>query len=148
MTGRSGRSHNCSQHLKGAFLPLLLQRPGGVSVSTHCPQGSTLISSLPSSRALQSASPSSLRMQDLFQGLGQSIEMQLKSWQNKTRPKWYVAELMCQFLQRVDLQISYSSVQFSSVTQSCTTLCDPMDCRTPALPIYHQFSECTQIHVH
>lgn len=37
MTGRSGRSHNCSQHLKGAFHPLLLQRAGGVSVSTHCP---------------------------------------------------------------------------------------------------------------
>ena len=44
--------------------------------------------------------------------------------------------------------MSYSSVQFSSVTQSCTTLCDPMDCSTPVLPVHHQFPECTQIHVH
>ena len=43
---------------------------------------------------------------------------------------------------------SFSSVQFSSVTQSCTTLCDPMDCSTPVLPVHHQFPECTQIHVH
>ena len=29
-------------------------------------------------------------------------------------------------------------VQFSSVTQSCPTLCNPMDCSTPGLPVYHQ----------
>ena len=40
------------------------------------------------------------------------------------------------------------SVQFSSVTQSCTTLCDPMDCSTPGLPIHHQLPEFTQTHVH
>ena len=43
---------------------------------------------------------------------------------------------------------SYCSVQFSSVAQSCPTLCDPMDCSTPGLPIYHQLPESTQIHVH
>ena len=32
-------------------------------------------------------------------------------------------------------------VQFSSVTQSCPTLCDPMDCSMPGLPVHHQFSE-------
>ena len=31
----------------------------------------------------------------------------------------------------------FSSVQFSSVAQSCPTLCDPMDCRTPGLPVHH-----------
>ena len=31
-----------------------------------------------------------------------------------------------------------SSVQFSSVAQSCPVLCDPMDCSTPGLPIHHQ----------
>ena len=31
-----------------------------------------------------------------------------------------------------------SSVQFSSVTQSCLTLCNPMDCSTPGLPVHHQ----------
>ena len=41
-----------------------------------------------------------------------------------------------------------SSVQFSSVTQSCPTLCDPMDCSTPGLPVHCQFPEFTQTHVH
>ena len=38
--------------------------------------------------------------------------------------------------------------QFSSVTQSCPTLCDPMNHSTPGLPVYHQLSEFTQTHVH
>ena len=41
-----------------------------------------------------------------------------------------------------------SSVQFSSVTQSCPTLCYPMDCSTPGLPVYHRLQESTQTHVH
>ena len=40
------------------------------------------------------------------------------------------------------------SVQFSSVTQSCPTFCNPMDCSTPGLPIHHQLLELTQTHVH
>ena len=44
--------------------------------------------------------------------------------------------------------ILWRSVQFSSVTQSCPTLCDPMDCSTPGLPIHHQLLESTQTHVH
>ena len=38
--------------------------------------------------------------------------------------------------------------QFSSVAQSCSTLCDPMNCSTPGLPVHHQLPEFTQIHVH
>ena len=41
-----------------------------------------------------------------------------------------------------------SSVQFSSVAQSCLTLCDPMNRSTPDLPVHHQFLELTQTHVH
>ena len=41
-----------------------------------------------------------------------------------------------------------SSVQFSSVAQSCLTLCDPMDHSTPGLPVHHQLPEFTQTHVH
>ena len=41
-----------------------------------------------------------------------------------------------------------TSVQFSSVTQSCLILCDPMDCSTPGLPVHQQFPEFTQTHVH
>ena len=41
-----------------------------------------------------------------------------------------------------------TSVQFSSVTQSCPTLCDPMNRSTPRLPVHHQLPESTQTHVH
>ena len=40
------------------------------------------------------------------------------------------------------------SLQFSSVTQSCPTLCDPMNCSTPGLPVHHQLPEFTQTHVY
>ena len=40
----------------------------------------------------------------------------------------------------------FSSVQFSSVTQLCPTLCDPMDYSTPGLPVHHQLPELTQTH--
>ena len=36
----------------------------------------------------------------------------------------------------------------SSVSQSCPTLCNPMDCSTPGLPVHHQLLEFTQTHVH
>ena len=38
--------------------------------------------------------------------------------------------------------------QFSSVAQSCPTLCDPMNCSTLGLPVHHQLPEFTQTHVH
>ena len=41
-----------------------------------------------------------------------------------------------------------NDIQFSSVTQSCPTLCDPMNCSTPGLPVHHQLSESTQTHIH
>ena len=40
------------------------------------------------------------------------------------------------------------TLQFSSVTQLCLTLCNPMDCSTPGFPIHHQLPELTQTHVH
>ena len=40
------------------------------------------------------------------------------------------------------------SVQFSSVAQSCPTLCDPMNYSTPGLPVHHQLQEFTQTHAH
>ena len=49
---------------------------------------------------------------------------------------------------RRDHKISISSVQFISVTQSCPTLCDPMNCSMPGLPVHHQLLEFTQTHVH
>ena len=40
------------------------------------------------------------------------------------------------------------NVHFSSVAQSCPTLCNPMDYSTPGLPVHHQLLELTQTHVH
>ena len=42
----------------------------------------------------------------------------------------------------------WCSVQFSSVAQSCLTLCNPMNHSTPGLPVHHQLPESTKTHVH
>ena len=47
-----------------------------------------------------------------------------------------------------DILSTVISVQFISVTQACLTLCDPMDCSTPGLPVHHQLPESTKTHVH
>ena len=44
--------------------------------------------------------------------------------------------------------INHISVQFSSVTQLCPTLCDPMNRSAPGLPVHHQLPKSTQTHVH
>ena len=46
------------------------------------------------------------------------------------------------------VQISLFMIITSSVTQLCPTLCSPMDCSTPGLPVHHQLLEFTQTHVH
>ena len=42
----------------------------------------------------------------------------------------------------------FPTMSFSSVTQSCLTLCDPVDCKTPCLPVHDQLPEFTQAHDH
>ena len=42
----------------------------------------------------------------------------------------------------------HNTILFSSVTQSCLTLCNPMDCSTPGFPVHHQLPEFAQTHVH
>ena len=59
-----------------------------------------------------------------------------RCWQNLSARK-----ILSKFIQ-------FSLVQFISVTQSCPTLCDPMECSTPELPAYHQLAEFVQTHVH
>ena len=52
-------------------------------------------------------------------------------------------------LQRVGQNlVTKQEVQFSSVAQSCPTLCNPMNRSTPGLPVHHQLPEFTQTHVH
>ena len=67
------------------------------------------------------------RKEELFKDEGQDAKRQI--WE--TEPD-------CQ----------HSSVQSSSVTQSCPTLCDPVNRSTPGLPVHHQLPEFTQTHVH
>ena len=47
-----------------------------------------------------------------------------------------------------NLYAEFSSVQFSSVAQSCLTLCNSMNCSMPGLPVHHQLPVFTQTHVH
>ena len=52
------------------------------------------------------------------------------------------------FTSQATIFIDCTSIQLSSVAQSCLTLCDPMDYNTPGLPIHQQLLEFTQTHVH
>ena len=58
----------------------------------------------------------------------------------------YIFRTQTMYLKLINFQ--FSSVQFNSVTQSCPTLCEPMDCSMPGLPVHHQLPEFTQTHVH
>ena len=44
--------------------------------------------------------------------------------------------------------MAFSPIQFSSVAQSCPTVCDPMNHSMPGLPVHHQLLEFTQTHIH
>ena len=50
-------------------------------------------------------------------------------------------------IQKSKIMVS-GPIQFSSVTQSCPTVCDPMNLSTASLPVHHHFLEFTQTHVH
>ena len=52
------------------------------------------------------------------------------------------------FLQHSILYFFFKAELFSSVPQSRLTLCDPMNCSVPGLPVHHQLPESTQTHVH
>ena len=62
------------------------------------------------------------------------------SFQENT--SWFYPELL------ILLCVCLQTVQFSSVAQSCLTLCNPIECSTPGLPVHHQLSEVTQTHAH
>jgi len=47
-----------------------------------------------------------------------------------------------------ETQFNKAVIQFSSVAQSCLTLCDPVDCSKPGFPVHHQLPELAQTHVH
>ena len=61
----------------------------------------------------------------------------LDEFREKSRPEQFLSIIIVHF-----------SIQFSSVTQSCLTLCNPMNSSTPSLPVHYQLPESTQTHVH
>ena len=63
-----------------------------------------------------------------------------------TFPELFIVLRWHRFMQIRNQHVS--SVQFSSVAQSCPTPCDPMSCSTPGLPVHHHLPESTQTHVH
>ena len=65
--------------------------------------------------------------------------------------KWLVREYLQGVAKGLSVEeglVGFISIQFSSVAQSCPTLCDPMDCSTPGFPVHHQLSELPQTYVH
>ena len=63
-----------------------------------------------------------------------------------THPKaWSCKQTKCSYS---GLGLWFENQLFSSVAQSCPTLCNPMDCSTPGIPVHHQLPEFTQTHVH
>ena len=71
---------------------------------------------------------------------------QNQTWSNELVPnrERSTSRLYCHPAYLTDMQ----SQSVSSVTQPCLTLCNPIDCSTPGLPVYHQLLEFTQTHVH
>ena len=59
-----------------------------------------------------------------------------------------IAILLVSLIFRVITFMKTSLVKFSSVIQSCPTLCNTMNCSMPGFPVHHQLPESTQIHVH
>ena len=67
---------------------------------------------------------------------------------HKTRKKAKNADTFCFYFQCFLGNSIIRSDQIRSVAQSCPTLCDPMNCSTPGLPVHHQLPEFTETHVH
>ena len=84
----------------------------------------------------------------LLYSRGNYIQYPMINHSEKEYEKEYIrrTESLCPTAEiNTTLKIKY---QFSSVTQSCPTLCDPMNRSTPGLPVHHQLPEFTQTHVH
>ena len=67
------------------------------------------------------------------------------SFASADRNNWFSSNIYGTFYLFISLPCS---VQFSSVAQSCPTLCDPMNHSTPGLPVHNKLPEFTQTHAH
>ena len=76
-------------------------------------------------------------------------EESLPNWGNQKNPLWGMVVAVAVKGERSGWNHGYLvSFTYSSVTQLCPTLCDPMNQSTPGLPVHHQLPESTQTHVH
>ena len=76
------------------------------------------------------------------------IGFPLHGWWNLEITVLSVRSCMIPLLLLLILYHFSTPFQFSLVTQSCPTLCDPMSCSTPGLPVHHQLPDPIQTHVH
>ena len=74
----------------------------------------------------------------------------LSSNAEEAEVEWFYEDLqdLLELTPRKDVLLIIGSVQFSSVAQSCLTLCNPMNRSMPGLPVHHQLPEFSQTHVH
>ena len=78
-----------------------------------------------------------------------STHIYTPSWWSEGCMWLYMCVYICIYICiHTHTSLSQTSVQFISVAQSCLTLCDPMDCSMPGLPVHHQLLKFTQTHVH
>ena len=77
-----------------------------------------------------------------------NLMVSAKTEKCKVGTKRNVWVILPQFCLPIQCRNGMISVQFSSVAQSCPTLCNPMNCSTPGLPVHHQLLEFTETHVH
>ena len=103
----------------------------------HAPGSCCLAKWFPVDTGHASAMLGAMSTSLMFQGLFRKMTSFLGDLQPLLYLFKYKNEHICQ----------QHSIQFSSVTQLCPTLCDPMDCSTPGLPVHHQLPEFTQTHV-
>ena len=74
--------------------------------------------------------------------------MKAECWRIDAFEMWYWRRLLRVLWTARRSNQSILKDQYSSLTQSCLTLCDPMDCSTPGLPVHHQLLELAQTQVH
>ena len=85
-------------------------------------------------------------MSNTLEGINSRIT-DIEAWVNDLEDR--MVEIMAAKQRNEDSLRKYKCVSpLSSVTQSCPTLCNPMDCSMPVFPVHHQLPELAQNHVH
>ena len=81
-------------------------------------------------------------MRNLYAGQEATVIIGVEQWTGSKFEKEYAKDIYCS-----PAYLTFMQHQFSSVAQSCPTLCDTMNRSTPGLPVHHHLPESTQTHV-